>query len=369
MLERVPYCCIFAALERRGRSSDFASGAHFKFLKSVRWRTTLIAATVLLRFSLASADPPTLVDLQQLWKQHDLAGVVKGCTDALAPGGTTDPAERFKIAWLKGETQLQLQQADAAVDAFNAASKETENVRQQSVAKATAILIGRSKDFIYTSLTIKPSAGNAPVVKRRRPRSPSTSSSPGQAMQDAAAATQPVASSAPVILPRGQFDIIDPRHRAEAFDAMWSDERNDAEQTIKDKTATKSLPAINDALDRIKLAEPIAVAANHGDWVQTQKDKLANAARIDANTEMRAMNDALVTIVKEQAVRRRGNYPKPMPQGERDQINATTKELDQITAELTALSASLNADKDTFRPQLDQASRLQDRATTALATD
>jgi hypothetical protein len=329
----------------------------------MRRLTVLTAALLLLSISIAWADPATLADLQQTWKQGDYDGVVKRCTDALAPGGVTDPEDRFKVAWLKAEAQLRLRRADAAADAFNAAVKETQDARQQSLATATAILIGRSKDFIYTSLTIKPPpkvvaakpAANPPV------NADMSTSKPG-------ATTKP-ALVPPVILPRGQFDIIVPVNRTDAMAAMWTDERLDATETIKAKIAMKTLPAINNALERVNTAAPIAVAAGAADWPQTQKDLLSNAARVAANTAMKAMNLQLIDMTKEQARRRRGQHPKSMPQGERDQLNQMTQALDQITTALKALPEALNVDKDTYSSQLDNAASLEDRATTVLATD
>lgn len=307
---------------------------------------------VLLMLSAALADPPTAADLDQLWKQRDFAGVAKGCTDALAPGGTSDAADRFKIAWLKGEAELQLRQADAAVDAFNAASAESQDERQIALAKATAILIGRSKDLVYTSLSIKPPQVKVP---------------PKAAVANAEATKE--AASKPVVLLPGQYDVVDPRHRIEAMAAMWKDERADAEATIKGKIADKTLVSVNAALDRVNTAEPIAIAGGSADWPQNQKDKLANAARIAANTAMKDMNADLVVIIKDQNKRRNRAHPIAMPQGERDQLNQMTKTLDDTTQTLKALIQPLNCDKSEFDSQLDHAATLEDRATTVLATD
>jgi hypothetical protein len=311
---------------------------------------------LLLTTCIALAELPTAADLDQLWKQHDFAGVVKGASDALAPGGTTDAAERYKIAWLKGEAELQLRQADAAVDAFNAADGETHDERQMALAKATGILIGRSKDFVYTSLSVKPPQVNV------APR-------PAANLTAANSASTKEAASKPVVLLPGQFDIVDPRHREAAMEAMWKDERLDAEATIKVKIADKTLVSVNTALDRVHAAEPIAIAGGAADWPQDQKDKLANAARIAANTAMKDMNAALVLIIKDQNIRRNRPNPKPMPQGGRDQLNQMTKTLDDTTQTLKALIQPLNCDKSEFDSQLEHAATLEDRATTVLATD
>jgi hypothetical protein len=312
---------------------------------------------VLLTTAVALADPPSADDLARLWKQGDFASVVSGCDADLGPDGLTDAQQRYSTAWLKGEAELRLMQADAAVAAFNAAAKETHDSRQQSIATATAILIGRSKDFVYTSATIKPPT-QQPVVAK-----PLATLTPG-----ADATTKPLVKR-PAVLPRGQFDIIDPAHRAEAMDAMWVDERVDAESTIKAKVAAKTLAAVNEALERVHQAEPIAVAGGAPEWSQTQKDRLANAAKVSVNTEIVTMNMQLVAIVKDQVKRRNKPHPTPMPQSTRDQINQMTLALDEAQETLKALPEQLNVEKDTFDLQIQRASELEDHATTVLATD
>jgi hypothetical protein len=329
----------------------------------MRRPSRLLLLLVLLSTSVALADPPSQADLLQLWKQGDYAGVVKGTAEALQPGGVSDPSERFKVAWLGAEAQLRLRQAQPAIDAFNAAAKETDDNRQQAVAKATALLIGRSKDFIYTSQTIKPPP--APKV----PLKPREAAPPDRPPATTSAASKRPAFVSPVVLPRGEFDIIEPAHRTEAMQAMWTDERIDAARTIKEKIAAKSLPAISQALDRITAAEPIAVAAGSADWPQTQRDLLVNGARVDVNTTMKDMNARLIAIIKLQVKRRARQHPIAMPQDQRDQINQMTQTLDQIHTALKALPEALHVDKDTFAPELDHASQLEDRATTVLATD
>ena len=321
----------------------------------------LCSALVFLAGVVALAEPPSADDLAKLWKQGDFAGVVSGCDADLGPDGMTDAQQRYSTAWLKGEAELRLMKADAAVAAFNAASKETHDARQTAIATATATLIGRSKDFVYTSVTIKPPPA---------PKTPVVAKLPAPTGD---AATQPLvkrpAILPPVILPRGQFDIIDPTHRTEAMNAMWIDERTDAESTIKAKVAAKTLAAVNEALDRVNQAEPIAIAAGSADWAQTQKNKLANAAKVSVNTEIVTFNTQLVTIVKDQVKRRNRPHPTPMPQGTRDQINQMTQALDQASETLKALPQSLNVEKNTFDQQIQRASEVEDRATTVLATD
>jgi tetratricopeptide (TPR) repeat protein len=329
----------------------------------MRCNIFIIPILSLLMISSGMADAPTLVDLQGLAKKGDWEGVVKGAGDALAPGGVTDPGDRFKIAMLKGDAHLRLRQADEAVDAFNGAVKETQNDKPLAIAKATVILIGRSKDFIYTSLTIPPPPPQRNSIKTSVNPIPATTP-----------ATDPTSGKIVVIpppahLPRGQFDIIDPVHRADAMAAMWTDERLDAEKAIKEKISSHALPDINLALDRIHQAEPIAIAAGASEWGQTQRNGLANAARLDATGAMKDMNMSLIEITKSQARRRNNPQPKPMPQEDRDKINQMTEALNQITKALKALPEALKVDKTAFATQLDQAARLQDRATTVLATD
>jgi hypothetical protein len=325
----------------------------------------LIAITpVLLLFtvSITRADVPTPSDLQQLFKQGDYDGVVKGCTEALAPGGVTEPDDRFKVYWLKGEALLKLRQADAAVDAFNGAEKETQDDRKEDSAKATVILIGRSKDLVYTSQSFKPPA--SPVPRPDAPK-PAVNLS-----METTPTTHPALRAKPVILPPGQYDIADPVHRTSAMLAMWKDERTDAEKTIKEQIALKTLPAIDDALTRIKQSEPIAITAGSTEWAQSQKNLLSNAARVDANTAMLDMRTQLVAITKDQAKRHNNQQkPKAMPQSQRDQLNKMTESLNQMVEALKALPESLGVAKDTFQPQLDRAAELQDKATTVLAAN
>jgi hypothetical protein len=323
----------------------------------MRRHTVLFPMLVLLIASAARADVPALSDVQQLFKRGDFAGVVKGCADALAPGGATDPVERFKFASIKGDAHLKLRQADEAVDAFTAAAKETEDARQSAIARATIILIGRSQEFIYTSQTIKPPPARVPQ------KPPANSNAP------TSLTTNPAINTAPVVLPRGQFDIIDSLHRPDALAAMWTDEKADAEKTIKDKIATKALPALNDALDRIHAAEPIAIAGGAADWPQTEKTQLANAARVDANVAMKDMNTQLITITKDQTKRRNKQRVQAMPQGQRDQLNTMIEAINQIVSALKALPEALGIDKGTYATQLEQAANLEDKATTVLATD
>jgi hypothetical protein len=320
-------------------------------------RRTLPALSILLLLSVSTAlaDPPALKDLTALFKTGDYAAVLKGCDDALAPGGSSDPAERYGVACLKGEAQLRLGNADEAVSAFNAAVELTQDTRQQAIAKATAILITRSKNLIYTSITIKPP--------------PNAKLPPAPAAPALSDATTHPAYKPPGPLPRGQYDIVDPVRRIDALAALWADERADAETTIKQQIASKDLAQIAPALTRVNAAEPIAIAAGNADWAQAHRTQLATAAKIDANSAMRDMNLALVPIVKSQAKRRASQHPKSMPQDQRDQINKMTQSLDVMTTTLKALTDQLHLQADYYNTQRQQAASLQDRATTVLATD
>ena len=329
------------------------------YLSTMRRSIALSPSLILLVISLARADAPTPNDLKEMFKQGDYAGVVNGSSEALAPGGIIDAGDRYKVDALKGEALLKLGQADAAVDAFTDASKETEDPRQAFVARATSILISRSKDFVYTSETIKPPQ---PKVAPSKPPESGT-------IVRASATTMPMAENRPLILQPGQFDIIDPLRRTSALAAMWTDERADAERTIKAKIALKTLPSINEALDRIHKAEPIAVAAGWPEWAQTKKEMLANVARQDANLAMKDMNLKLNEIAKDQVARQSKQPPKAMPQSQRDQLNKITEALNQMISALKALPEILNVDRATYETQLDEAATLQDKATTVLATD
>jgi hypothetical protein len=340
----------------------------------MRWFAAAIALLILLP-QWARADAPTLDDLQKSFKAGDYAAVVKGAADALGPGGTSDGDQRYKIASLKADAHLELRQADEAVSALNAAVKETQDLRLQSIAQATVILIGRSRDFIYTSLTIKPPPPPKVLIKSPSPGLPPPTPPLSQPLSQT---TQPAsrAASSPttrprtvVILPRGQFDIIDPIRRHEALANLWIDERADAEKDIKQKLADKTLVSLSAALDRVNAASPIAIAAGWGEWPLQEKSLISAASHLDANLAMRQMNLTLTAISKEQVKRRHGQHPKPMPQDERNQINAISQSLDQLTQALGKLPDALGLEADAYKSELDQAARLSDRATTILATD
>jgi hypothetical protein len=325
----------------------------------MRQSIALSAMVLFLTGSAAMADPSSPSDLQQLFNLGDYPSVVKGATEALASGAVSDAADRYKVDTLKGEASLKLRQAGAAASAFSDAAKDTANARQAFVAQATAILISRSEDLIYTSQRIKPTQPKASAPKALA----------SMAIGADPPTTEPVAENKPVVLSAGQYDIIDPVHRTSALAAMWADERADAEKVIKAKIAAKTLPAINDALARIHQSEPIAVAGGSPDWAQSKEESLAGAARLNANMAMKEMNTKLIAISKSQVARHNKQPPKSMPQGDRDQINKMTEALNQMIVALKALPEALNVDRGSFGSQLDEAQSIVDHATTVLAAN
>jgi hypothetical protein len=110
----------------------------------------------------APADDPAaaaVVAVRRAFDARDYRGALRAAADALATAAPPlTAAQRYAVLTLKGEALLRLNERAYAIDAFDAAARAAgrERVTDAAVARATAVLIARSRGSQY-----KPAAGSA----------------------------------------------------------------------------------------------------------------------------------------------------------------------------------------------------------------
>jgi hypothetical protein len=97
-------------------------------------------------------DPlPTVEEIQKALKTGDAPGALKGVNRLLQlRGKAAEGYDKYELLTLKGDVHLRMKATEAAAAAFRQAAAATEDPQQQAVAKATELLIKRSKTLAYT---------------------------------------------------------------------------------------------------------------------------------------------------------------------------------------------------------------------------
>jgi hypothetical protein len=100
----------------------------------------------------AQADPlPTVETIQKALKDNDAPEALKQVNRLLSlRGKAAEALDKYELLSLKGEAHLRLKASEAAAASFRQAAAATQDPQQQAVARATEVLIKRSKQLAYT---------------------------------------------------------------------------------------------------------------------------------------------------------------------------------------------------------------------------
>ena len=98
------------------------------------------------------AEPlPTVEDIRKLLNAGDAPGALKGVNRLLLlRGKAAEGYDKYELLSLKGDVHLKMKATDAASAAFRQAAAATEDPQHQAVARATELLVKRSKNLAYT---------------------------------------------------------------------------------------------------------------------------------------------------------------------------------------------------------------------------
>jgi hypothetical protein len=124
-----------------------------------------------------------------------------------------------------------------AMDAFSQASRATDDPQKQAVARATEILIRRSKPLGYVPRTARAGGCEPRVAKAPAAAAPK------------AQASQPI-------------PIMEAADRKQAFAALFADEFAVVDPKVKAATKSNALPPVIDAIKSVGDLRAVEIAAN-----------------------------------------------------------------------------------------------------------
>ena len=182
---------------------------------------------------------PTIEQLNAQLAEGKHADVLKQVAKLIQLKGDTAKAyDRYDLLCLRGEAALRGKANSMAMDAFAQASRASEDLQKQAVARATEILIRRSKPLGYVPRTAAPAPAGEPAgVKASGAAAPK------------AQASQPI-------------PIIEAADRKRAFAALFADEFAVVDPKVKAATKATGLPPIIDAIKSIGDLRALEIAAN-----------------------------------------------------------------------------------------------------------
>jgi hypothetical protein len=94
---------------------------------------------------------PTVEGIQKLLKSGDAQEALKQVNRLMSlRGKAAEGYDKYELLTLKGDVHLKLKANEAALASFRQAAAATEDPQQQAVARATELLIKRSKNLAYT---------------------------------------------------------------------------------------------------------------------------------------------------------------------------------------------------------------------------
>jgi hypothetical protein len=171
------------------------------------------------------AAPPSVQDLRKLLDDGKPADVLKHLARLLSlRGKAAQPYDRGELLSLKAESHLRLRAGDAAAQAFHQAAEAGGDREQQAVARATELLIRRSRGLAYAPRRV-PKGANAAA---------------------------------------GPIDIVAPDQRKAALQAMFADDYGDLAPKVALAKAAKALPPRLKALQAARELAPLELAATGG---------------------------------------------------------------------------------------------------------
>jgi hypothetical protein len=267
-------------------------------------------------------------------------------------GDAAKSYDRYELLCLRGEAALRGKANTMAMDAFSQASRATDDPQKQAVARATEILIRRSKPLGYVPRTAAPAGGEPRVAKAPAAAAPK------------AQASQPI-------------PIMEAADRKQAFAALFADEFAVVDPKVKAATKSNALPPVIDAIKSVGDLRAVEIAAN-GSATQTKgitADMGAHAHMLIAGTlqPMEQRVEQCWESASRPTLTERGGNTYSLPgmwglnsaeQNELKNVVATCEKVQPIATELASVTdaAELIADAQ-------MAQKLQARATEVLTYD
>jgi hypothetical protein len=208
--------------------------------------------------SAANSSLKTPEELQSMFDQGQYSTMLSDLNATLAAKSSpTDKPVRYTLLMLKGEALLRTKSADAAFDAFHAASLIGPDDKSIALARATASLIKHS------------SAG------KYQPKS-------------AAGATTAAA-----------IDIVDPNSRKQAFAALFTDLTSQDKPAIEKAEKQITLPPIEEAAAQLADIRPVEIAATDADKQSSELlKKLGQQAITLMNAALKNLDAQTANIAK-----------------------------------------------------------------------
>ena len=298
---------------------------------------------------------PSVEQLNAMLAEGKHADVLKHVAKLIQLKGDAAKAyDRYELLCLRGEAALRGKSNTMAMDAFAPAARATEDKDKQAVARATELLIRRSKPLGYMPRTAgAPAPQTRPVIAKADP------APKGQA-------NQPI-------------PIIEPADRKRALAALFADEFAVVDPKVQAATTSDALPPIIDAIKLLGDLQAIEIAATGS---SAQSKGISANLGTQSHTLIARTLDSMSTRVEQcwrsasrsqYSVDRQGNqYGKlygmwgltSVEQNDLKSAMVTCEKIQPVAAELAAVTDS---------PQLiadaQEAKRLQLRAHEVLTFD
>lgn len=117
------------------------------------------------RLPAAQPDPlPTVEEIQKRLEAGDAPDALKKVNRLLLlRGKAAETYDKYELLTLKGDAHLRMKANDAAAASFRQAAAASDDVQHQAVARATELLIRRSKNFAYTPKKIARGETSEPI--------------------------------------------------------------------------------------------------------------------------------------------------------------------------------------------------------------
>jgi hypothetical protein len=180
----------------------------------------------------ADAKSISTQDIKAAYEKGDYAETLSLVNRVLLlKGKAAEAYDRLELLMLRADTQLRLRQQTAALKTLEEAQKVAKTTKDESGlagARALALLIKKSKALQYT---------------------PKVATGKGA---EAGAASAPI-------------DITDPKHRKEAFEGLYADEKLAAKSKVQDADKAKFLVPIATALKAVVPLKDLELAATGKD--------------------------------------------------------------------------------------------------------
>jgi hypothetical protein len=172
--------------------------------------------------------PLSMDELQSLFVEARYPDLLKSINRVLAlKGKAADPYDRYEVLALKAETHLRMKAIAAAILTFTQMAEETKDPQQQAVAKASVVLLKKSRNLAYT-----PTSGGR-------------------------------GKSAPI-------DLVDPASRRKALRQLLADELAVATPKVEKALDGRSLAAVAEALRSLQGIDVLERAAEGDDQESKQ---------------------------------------------------------------------------------------------------